>query len=46
MVTETAWLAGTASSAMLVALASSMIFTSLRDAQTRASLGVPVGSSS
>ena len=43
---DRAWLAGTASCAMLVGLVSSLIFASLREAQLRTSPGVPVGSSS
>ena len=41
---ERAWLAGTASCAMLVGLASSLIFTSLREAQLRTP-GVPASPS-
>ena len=41
---DRAWLAGTASCAMLVGLTSSLIFASLREAQLRTS-GVPVGPS-
>ena len=40
---DRAWLAGTASCATLVGLASLLIFASLREAQLRASPGVPVG---
>ena len=39
------WLAGTASCATLVGLESSLIFTSLREAQPRTSPGVLVGTS-
>ena len=39
---DRAWLAGTASCAMLVGLTSSLIFASLREAQLRTS-GVPPG---
>ena len=42
---ERAWLAGTTSCAMLLGLTSSLIFTSLREAQLRTSSGVPVGPS-
>ena len=42
---DRARLAGTASCAMLVGLTSSLIFTSLREAQLRTSPGVPVGPS-
>lgn len=38
---ERAWLAGTASCAMLVGLESLLIFTSLREAQMRTSPGAP-----
>jgi hypothetical protein len=42
---ERAWLAGTASCARVVGLLSSLIFTSLREAQQRTSPGIPVGPS-
>ena len=38
---DRAWLTGTARCATLVGLESSLIFTSLREAQLRTSLGVP-----
>ena len=42
---DRAWLAGTASGAMLADLESLLIFTSLREAQLRTSPGVPLGPS-
>jgi hypothetical protein len=42
---DRAWLAGTASCAMLVGLTSLLIFASLRKAQPRTSPGVPSGPS-
>ena len=38
---DRAWLAGTASCAMLVGLKSSLIFSQLREAQPRTSPGIP-----
>ena len=40
---DRAWLAGTASCAMLVGLDSQLILASLREAQPRTSPGIPVG---